>query len=665
MADYTLEKLAADTIRVLSAESVQKAKSGHPGMPMGCADFAFLLWYKYMKYNPKNPKWLGRDRFILSAGHGSNLQYMLLHLFGYNLPMEEIKSFRQWGSLTPGHPEYGHTEGVEVTTGPLGSGFASVVGMAIAAKNFSARTGLDKTGLMNHKFYVVSSDGGMMEGTTHEAAAIAGHLKLDNIVCFYDDNSITIEGSTSLAFSENVAKRYEAYGWRIINLDDANDMAKVDKALAEAQKSDGRPVLIIGKTIIGYGSPAKAGKHTSHGEPLGEDEVVAVKEKLGLQDNPPFNVPSEVKGIISKRIGELTAEASKWDREFQSYLEKNPASAKMVSDLTQKNLPENLLQELIKATPVDKPVASRVSGGMVLNRAADLIPSLMGGAADLAPSTKTLIKNTTSFSASDRAGRNMHFGVRELGMAFCANGMALYGTTIPYVATFLVFSDYMKPAIRLGAIQGLHEVFVYTHDSFYVGEDGPTHEPIEHISMLRTIPGMTVIRPAEANEVAHAWYAALKSKGPVALLLTRQDLAPIAPVLVKNIDVSKGAYVLSCDKGFELIIIATGSEVELALKSADMLRKEGKKVRVVSMPCQEYFNAQDKSYRDSVLPPSCKKKVSIEAGTTYGWKAFVGDDGLCIGIDHFGASAPYKVLADKFGFTPEKVTAKIKDHFKI
>jgi transketolase len=665
MADYKLEKLSADTVRVLSAEGVQKAKSGHPGMPMGCADYAFLLWYKYMKHNPKNPKWLARDRFVLSAGHGSMLLYSLLHMFEYGLSMDELKNFRQWGSLTPGHPEFGHTAGIEVTTGPLGSGFASGVGMAMAAKNFAARTGLDKAGLMNHKIYILCSDGCMMEGTTHEAAPLAGHLKLDNIICFYDDNSITIEGSTSLAFSENVGMRYEAYGWRVIHLDNANDMAKVDKALSEAQKSDGRPTIIIGKTVIGFGSPGKAGKASSHGEPLGEDEVLAVKAKLGLENNPPFTVSLEVKDALGKRCKELAADAAKWDIEFQSYLEKNQESAKMLSELLHKPLPENLLQELIKATPVDKPVASRVSGGIVLNRAADLIPALIGGAADLTPSTKTNIKNTTDFSATDRSGRNIHFGVRELGMGFLANGMALYGASIPYSATFFVFSDYMKPAIRLAAIQKLHEVFVFTHDSFYVGEDGPTHEPIEQMAMLRTIPGMTVIRPAEANEVAHAWYAALKSKGPVALLLTRQDLAPIAPELVKNIDLSSGAYVLSSDNGFDLIIIATGSEVELALKSADMLRKEGKKVRVVSMPCQEYFRAQVKSYRDSVIPPSCKKRVSIEAGSTFGWRKFVGDEGLCIGIDHFGASAPYKVLADKFGFTPEKVFAKIKDHFKI
>lgn len=663
MSEYKLEKLAADTIRVLSAEAVQKAKSGHPGMPMGCADFAFMLWYKYMKHNPNDPKWLGRDRFVLSAGHGSMLLYSLLHLFEYGLPMDELKNFRQWESLTPGHPEYGQTEGVEVTTGPLGSGFASGVGMAIAAKSFAARTKLDKAGLFNQKIYLLASDGCMMEGTTHEAASLAGHLKLDNIICFYDDNSITIEGAASIAFSENVGMRYEAYGWRVIRLDNANDPAKVDKALQEAQDTDGRPTIIIGKTTIGFGSPNKAGKHSCHGEPLGEEEVTAVKVNLGFDKNPPFHVPQELRDMLSKRCNELKSEAARWNMEFQSYLEKNPETAKIVSALLHKTLPEDLLQQLISAAPVDKPVATRVSGGAVLNKAAELVPALMGGAADLTPSTKTNIKNSADFSAIDRTGRNFHFGVRELGMGFIANGMALYGTAIPYSATFFVFSDYMKPAIRLASIQKLHEIYVFTHDSFYVGEDGPTHEPVEQIAMLRSLPDMTVIRPAEANEVAHAWNSALHADEPVAILLTRQDIEPFAPDMAKKINLAKGAYVLSEDKAFEIILIATGSEVNLALKSAELLRKEGKKVRVVSMPCQEFFMEQDEGYRESVLPASCEKRVSIEAGRTFGWNKFVGGKGLCIGLDRFGASAPYKVLAEKFGFTPEAIVSRVKKHF--
>ncbi len=663
MSDYRFEKLAADTIRLLSAEGVQKAKSGHPGMPMGCADFAFMLWYKYMKFHPENPCWLGRDRFILSAGHGSMLLYSLLHLFGFKLPMEELQRFRQWGSLTPGHPEFGHTDGVEVTTGPLGSGFATGVGMAAAAKNFAARTGLDKAGLCDQKIFILSSDGCMMEGTTHEAASFAGHQKLDNIVCFYDDNSITIEGSTSLAFSENVGKRFEAYGWRVIRVDDANDPAKLDKALAEAVKGDGRPTLIDGRTKIGFGSPKKAGTSHCHGEPLGDEELAATKKALGFDGKPPFFVPDEVREKIKARCGELAKEAAAWDKKMQAHLEKNPDAAKLVSALLHKELPQDLLKDLIAAAPKDKPVATRVSGGAILAKAMEKVPALIGGSADLAPSTKTLVSALGSFGPADRSGRNFHFGVRELGMGFFANGMALYGTSIPFAATFFVFSDYMKPAIRLAAIQNLHLVYVFTHDSFYVGEDGPTHEPIEQLAMLRSIPGMTVIRPADANEAAHAWFAALKCKGPVALALTRQDLAPLTPEQAAKINVEKGAYVLDDQQGFDTIIIATGSEVGIALKAAELLRKDGIKVRVVSMPCQELFRKQSQAYKDEVLPPACMKRVTVEGLTTYGWREFAGDKGLCIGLDHFGASAPYKVLAEKFGFTPEAVAAEIKAHF--
>ncbi len=661
MPDYSMMKLGADTIRVLAAEGVQAAKSGHPGMPMGCADFAFSLWFKHMRHNPANPHWLARDRFVLSAGHGSMLLYSLLHLFEYpGMTIEELKRFRQLDSRTPGHPELGHTDGVEVTTGPLGSGFATAVGMAIAAKNFAARTELQGTGLLDPKIFVLSSDGCMMEGTTHEAASLAGHLKLDNIVCFYDDNSISIEGSTSLSFSEDVARRFDAYGWRVVKVADANDPALIDKGIKKALKTDGRPTLIVGKTVIGFGSPGKAGKHSCHGEPLGDEELAAVKKALGFEGKPPFHVPEELKAALAKRRKKLVKDASKWDKEFQAHLEQNPGKAEKMSALLDKKLPENLLEELLKAAPKDKPEATRSSGGAVLNRAAELVPALMGGSADLAPSTKTLLKSATDFSAANRAGRNMHFGVRELGMSLVANGMAIYGSTIPYAATFFVFSDYMKPGIRLAAIQGLHVIYVLTHDSFYVGEDGPTHQPIDQFAMLRAIPGMTVIRPGEANEVAHAWATALKQKGPTALLLTRQNLDPLPPDMASRIQVDKGAYVLGEEDGFDMILIASGSELGLALKAADILRREGRKIRVVSMPSQELFMRQDKAYRDSVLPPSCRKRVSIEASSTFGWDRFTGLDGICIGIDHFGLSAPYKVLAEKFGFTPEKVVERIK-----
>ena len=662
MMDPKLARRTADTIRVLSAEAIQKAKSGHPGMPMGCADFATTLWYKYMRHNPRNPKWLGRDRFILSAGHGSMLQYSLLHLFDYGMPMEELQQFRQWGSKTPGHPEYNHTAGCDVTTGPLGSGFASGVGMAIANKYFNAHTGLDKTDLVDNKIFIISGDGCMMEGTTAEAGSLAGHLKLDNIICFYDDNSITIEGSTDLAFSEEVGARFTAYNWRVIHVEDANDIAQCDAALEEAMVSDGRPTLIIGRTQIGFGSPNKQGKSSAHGEPLGEDEVAATKENLGMPADA-FTVVPEVKDFCAKRVAELEAAAAEWDKKFQDFLEANPESAKLVSSMMNREVPENILEELLKAAPLDKAIATRASAGTILQRASELVPALLGGAADLAPSTKTDIKNADSFAPCNFGGRNLHFGVRELAMGMCGNGMALYETIIPYTSTFFVFSDYMKPAMRLAAIQGLHEIYVFTHDSFYVGEDGPTHEPIEQIAMLRTIPGFTVIRPAEANEVAHAWAAALQADGPVAILLTRQNLEPLAPELAAKVDLAKGAYVLSDDENFDMILMASGSEVNLTLAVAEEIRKSGTKVRVVSMPSQELFLKQSAEYKESVLPTSCLARVSIEAATTFGWDRFVGTYGLAIGLDHFGASAPFSVLADKFGFTVDGILEKMSKHF--
>jgi len=665
MENEKILKLGADNIRVLAAEAVQKANSGHPGMPMGCADFAFTLWFNYLRYNPMNPEWIGRDRFVLSAGHGSMLIYSLLHLFEYGLSMDEIKNFRQWGSLTPGHPEYGLTKGVEVTTGPLGSGFASAVGMAIEAKNFIARTGLDKTNLFkNQKIYVLCSDGCLMEGCSHEAASLAGHLKLDNIICFYDSNLITIEGSTSLAYSDNVEKRFESYGWRVINIDNANDISQICKGLDEAIISDGRPTILIGKTEIAFGSPNKHGKNTTHGEPLGAEEVAAVKKQLGFPEEA-FYVYPELRAACHARVEALVAESMRWDAEFNKFLEENRDSAKMISALLLKHLPDDLLDQLKVITPIDKPMATRVSGSIIMQKAAHLVPALAGGAADLAPSTKTIIVNDSSFSSENRAGRNLHFGIREFGMGLTMNGMALYGTAIPYGATFLVFADYMKPAIRLSAIQNLHVIYIFTHDSICVGEDGPTHQPIEQLNMLRTIPNVTVIRPADANEIAHAWNATLKLKGPVCLVLTRQNVDPIPKELAERIDVQKGAYILKDSDKADIIIIATGSEVILALNVSDLLAKENINARVISMPSRELFLKQEKSYRESVLPSSFKNRVSIEFGTTFGWREFVEDTGLSIGIDRFGASAPQKVLEKKFGFTKEQIADKIKTHFNL
>lgn len=656
-------KLAADTIRVLSAEAIQKANSGHPGMPMGCADYTYTLWSKYLRHNPKDPLWIGRDRFVLSAGHGSMLLYSLLHLFEYGLSIDELKNFRQLGSLTPGHPEFGHTAGVDCTTGPLGSGFASAVGMAIASRNFSARTGLDKTDLFtDQKIYVVSGDGCFQEGTTAEASSLAGHLKLDNLIVFYDDNGITIEGSTELSFTEDVAMRYKSYDWRVITVENANDLDQVDKALAEAQISTGQPTIIIGKTVIGYGAPNKGGSHKAHGEPLGIEELAATKEVFGLPKDS-FHVHEELKADVHKRVLELEKEAAVWDEKFNNFKKSNPDKVLLIDQLVGKKIPDNLLDELLAVTSVESAMATRASGGKILQKVAELVPALFGGSADLSPSTKTNILNEPSFQADSYEGRNFHFGVRELGMGMIANGMSLYGTGIPYSSTFFVFSDYMKPAMRLAALQKLNLVYVFTHDSFFVGEDGPTHEPIEQLPMLRTIPDMTVIRPGDANEMAHAWNSAVRIEGPVALILTRQNLSPFTPEQAKNIDMDKGAYVLSDDKDYDTILIATGSEVNLALESAELLRKDGNKIRVVSMPSREIFERQDKPYRDSILPPSVTKRVSIEAATTYGWGKYVGLEGLSIGIDHFGESAPASVLQKKFGFIPEAVADKITKHF--
>ena len=659
MNNAVMTKKAADTIRVLAAEAIQKAKSGHPGMPLGCADYAFTLWSKYLRHNPQNPSWIGRDRFILSAGHGSMLIYSLLHLFNYGLTMEDLQNFRQWESLTPGHPEFGHTAGVDITTGPLGSGFASAVGMAIAKRHFAAKTGLDKTTFFNPRMFVISGDGCMMEGSSSEAASLAGHLKLDELIVFYDDNNISIEGNTNLAFSEDVAARFTAFNWRIIRIANANDAAQCDAALAEAMVSDGRPTLIIGKTSIGFGAPNKQGKASSHGEPLGDEEVAALKANLNI-DTPAFTVADDVKAFCKDICDKLTADAAAWDKEFQAFLDADADRAKLVNSYINTVVPENIEEELLKVTPVDKAVASRASSGTVLQKAAELVPALFGGAADLAPSTKSDIKGGGDFSAENPAGRNIHFGVRELGMGLAANGMALFGTAIPYSSTFFVFSDYMKPAIRLAALQKLHEIYIFTHDSFYVGEDGPTHEPIEQIAMLRTIPGVTVIRPAEAHEVAQAWACALKADGPVALLLTRQNLEPYSAEMAKKADVSKGAFVIDEDEDFDMVLVATGSEVELALKAAALLRQEEVRVRVVSMPSQELFLQQDYDYQESVLPED-RPVISIEAASTYGWNRFAN---FPIGLDHFGASAPYKVLAEKFGFTPEGIVEQIRGYFE-
>lgn len=652
-------KKAINTVRLLSADGVQKANSGHPGMPMGSADYAFTLWSKFLRFDPQRPDWIGRDRFVLSAGHGSMLLYSLLHLFGYDVTIEDLKQFRQLGSKTPGHPEYGHTPGVEVTTGPLASGLASAVGMAIGLKQLVARIGAPQELFKNQKVYVVSGDGCIMEGTSHEACSLAGHLKLDNLILFYDSNKITIEGSTSLAMSEDVGARFEAYGWNVLKIN-GQCPRQIEAAVTLAQSCKDKPTIIIGETTIGFGSPHLAGTAKSHGAPLGEDELKATKVALGFDPEQSFVVPEDVRGFLSDRIAEKKADAAEWDAQFDAWKSSSPDGAALLEAILRKEIPADLEARLLAAVP-EKDVATRASSGAMIQVVAKAVPAVVGGSADLAPSNNTYMKEMGDFTAEDRAGRNFHFGVRELGMGLVCNGLALT-YAIPFSATFMVFSDYMKPAIRLAAIQKLHQVYVFTHDSYAVGEDGATHEPIEQLAMFRSLPGVTLLRPAESHEVALAWAYAVRADHPVILSLTRQALPNLPAEVVARMDVAKGAYVVSSDEDFEAILIGSGSELAACVKAAEALRAQGRKLRVVSMPSWDLFEAQGAEYKESVLPKACRKRVAVEAACTMGWSKYVGDEGMVIGLDHFGESAPYKALADKYGFTPEKVTAAVAEY---
>lgn len=652
-------KKAINTVRLLSADGVQKANSGHPGMPMGSADYAFTLWSKFLRFDPQRPDWIGRDRFVLSAGHGSMLLYSLLHLFGYDVTIEDLKQFRQLGSKTPGHPEYGHTPGVEVTTGPLASGLASAVGMAIGLKQLVARIGAPQELFKNQKVYVVSGDGCIMEGTSHEACSLAGHLKLDNLILFYDSNKITIEGSTSLAMSEDVGARFEAYGWNVLKIN-GQCPRQIEAAVTLAQSCKDKPTIIIGETTIGFGSPHLAGTAKSHGAPLGEDELKATKAALGFDPEQSFVVPEDVRGFLSDRIAEKKADAAEWDAQFDAWKSSSPDGAALLEAILRKEIPADLEARLLAAVP-EKDVATRASSGAMIQVVAKAVPAVVGGSADLAPSNNTYMKEMGDFTAEDRAGRNFHFGVRELGMGLVCNGLALT-YAIPFSATFMVFSDYMKPAIRLAAIQKLHQVYVFTHDSYAVGEDGATHEPIEQLAMFRSLPGVTLLRPAESHEVALAWAYAVRADHPVILSLTRQALPNLPAEVVAKMDVAKGAYVVSSDEDFEAILIGSGSELAACVKAAEALRAQGRKLRVVSMPSWDLFEAQGTEYKESVLPKACRKRVAVEAACTMGWSKYVGDEGMVIGLDHFGESAPYKALADKYGFTPEKVTAAVAEY---
>ncbi len=644
-------------------DGVQKANSGHPGMPMGTADFATVLFLKHLKHSPSNPNWQDRDRFVLSAGHGCMLLYSLLHLSGYELSIEDLKQFRQFESKTPGHPEYGVTPGVETSTGPLGQGCGNAVGMALAEAMMAARFNTDKYKIVDHYTYVLCGDGDLMEGVSHEAFSLAGHLKLNKLIVFYDSNRITIEGATDLAYSDDVRKRFEGYGWNVLEVDGHN-YEQIDMALTKAKAEKERPTIIIGKTIIGKGSPNMAGNHETHGAPLGVEEVKATKKALGFPEDKDFYVPDEVRQIFAERLTQLKKMEEDWQNRFNAYCSENPEKAKAWQEAMGLVIPKDIEKVLPTFDPA-KPVATRSASHTVIQKIAKAVPYLVGGAADLAPSTRTIMEGCGDVNTRKFEGRNLHFGVREHAMGAVLNGMALHKGFRVYGATFFVFSDYFRPSIRMAAIMKLPVIYVLTHDSFYVGEDGPTHEPVEHTMSLRLIPDMTVIRPSDPTETAYAWIAALKNtKGPTAILLTRHNV----PVIDRSkyasaSNLEKGAYILwqSAEGKPQLIIIATGSEVQLALDAAQMLAKENICVRVVSMPSWEIFEQQPERYKRKVLPPACKKRISIEAGVTKGWEKYVGPKGKSIGLNHFGASAPYKVLAQHYGFTVENVVKIAKE----
>jgi transketolase len=647
---------------MLSADGVEKANSGHPGMPMGAATVAYVLWTRYLKHNPENPDWPDRDRFVLSAGHGSMLLYSLLHLTGYDLSLDELKNFRQWGSKTPGHPESHITKGVETTTGPLGQGFANGVGMAIAERYLAAHFNRAGHDIVDHHIYGIVSDGDLMEGVSHEAASLAGHLKLGNIIYFYDDNHISIDGSTDLAFTENRVDRFKAYGWHVHSVEDGNDIKAIDKAIRIAQEEKGRPSLISVRTHIGYGSPNKQDTASAHGEPLGAEELKLTKENLGWPLEPEFLIPEEALKQFRKSLEKGKAWEKEWTDRFQAYEKTHPKLAAECQRWMSGQFPDGWERE-IPSFPADpKGVATRVASGTVLSAVAPILPNLIGGSADLAPSNKTFVKGGEVFQGGQYAGRNFHFGVREHGMGSIMNGMALHGGVIPYGGTFLIFSDYMRPPIRLAAMMGLKVIYIFTHDSIGLGEDGPTHQPIEQLAALRAIPNLTVLRPCDANETAEAWRFALKhEEGPVALALTRQGLPILDRDKVASADgLLRGGYVLSDDgdKEPDIILMSSGSEIHIALEAANKLREKDVAVRVVSMPSWELFDKQPEAYRDQVLPPEINTRIAIEAGATQGWHGYLGNKAAVIGIDHFGASAPYKILYEKFGITAERAVEK-------
>ena len=659
-----LDQLCINTIRCLAMDAVQKANSGHPGLPMGAAAMAYVLWTRFLRHNPRNARWPNRDRFVLSAGHGCMLLYSLLHLTGYDLALEEIKQFRQWGSKTPGHPEHLLAEGIETTTGPLGQGFANGVGMAIAQKYLAARFNRPGHEVVDYKIYAIVSDGDLMEGVASEAASLAGHLGLDNLIYFYDNNHISIEGSTDLAFTEDRGKRFEAYGWFVQDLPDGNDLDAVDRAIRAAQAEKGRPSLIIARTHIAYGSPNKQDTAGAHGSPLGEEEVKLTKQNLGWPLEPKFYIPEEALEHFRKAIDRGSRADAEWQKRVEAYRREFPDLAKEWDGFIRGELPEGWKSKIPAFKPSDGPLATRQASGKVLNAIAPGLPTLIGGSADLAPSTDTLLKGVPDFQKGSYLGRNLHFGVREHGMGGILNGMALSGL-VPYGATFLIFSDYTRPTIRLAALMEVRSIFVFTHDSIFLGEDGPTHQPIEHLPALRAIPNLCLIRPADANETAVAWRVAIERRGgPVALALTRQSLPVFDREKFASAEgLARGAYVMAREKGNspEIILIASGSEVALALEACEKLSAEGISARAVSMPSWDLFEKQPPAYKDEVLPPSVTARLAIEAASPFGWDRYVGPRGAVIGMTRFGASAPFKVLAEKFGFTAAGIVRQARE----
>jgi transketolase len=661
LSQSELDQLAINTIRCLSIDAVQKANSGHPGLPMGAAAMAYVLWTKFLKYNPRNPRWPNRDRFVLSAGHGCMLLYSLLHLTGYNISLDDIKQFRQWGSKTPGHPEYSLDDGIETTTGPLGQGFGNGVGMAIAEKYLAAHFNRPDHTLVDYKIYALISDGDLMEGVSSEAASLAGHLGLDNLIYLYDSNHVSLEGPTEWAFTEDVGKRFEAYGWFVQHVSDGNDLAAVEKALLAAEREKGRPSLIIVQTHIGYGSPHKQDSYQAHGSPLGEEEVKLTKQNLGWPVEPAFYIPPQALAHFRKAIERGKQLEEEWEKRLQAYQKTYPQLAAEWDRYVHGEIPEGWQSKIPTFRPSDGSLATRQASGQVLNAIAPSLPTLVGGSADLNPSTDTYLKGLGDFQKGSYGGRNLHFGVREHAMGSIVNGLALSGL-IAYGATFFNFSDYMRPTIRLAALEGAHSIFVYTHDSIFLGEDGPTHQPIEHLPSLRAIPNLCLIRPGDANETGVAWRVAIEHKGgPVALVLTRQKLPVIDRGRYASADgLARGAYVLADapGKGRGVLLIASGSELSLALEAFEQLQSEGLAVRVVSMPSWDLFEKQPQKYKDEVLPARFMARLAIEAASPLGWERYVGPQGAVIGLNRFGASAPYQVIAEKLGFTKAHVVAK-------